>query len=114
MDEVHDLARSVRDKRYNDIRNYMPHLGYNQPTAWPDLGEIRHEFYRLLDSGEMTPAQLHFAGSTRPLEELYDCQEDPQNLNNLADSKDHLSVLASLRKQLATNIRKTRRSWVSC
>ncbi|MEL0118978.1 MAG: sulfatase-like hydrolase/transferase [Opitutae bacterium] len=108
VDEVHDLARSVRDKRYLYIRNYMPHLGYNQPTAWPDLGEIRHEFYRLVDSGEMTPAQLHFAGSTRPLEELYDCQADPQNLNNLADSKDHLSVLVSLRKQLAANIRKTR------
>ena len=49
VDEVHDLARSVRGKRYLYIRNYMPDLGYNQPTAWPDQGEIRHEFYRLAD-----------------------------------------------------------------
>ena len=47
VDEVRDLARSVRDGRYLYIRNYMPHLGYNQPTAWPDNGEIRHDFYRL-------------------------------------------------------------------
>ena len=107
VDEVHDIARSVRDKRYLYIRNYMPHLGYNQPTAWPDLGEIRHEFYRLAKAGTMNPAQLHFAGPTRPLEELYDCQADPQNLRNLANSKEHASTLKKLRKQLTVNLRKT-------
>ncbi|MFP6886965.1 MAG: sulfatase-like hydrolase/transferase, partial [Opitutales bacterium] len=108
VDEVQDLARSVRDKRYLYIRNFMPHLGYNQPTAWPDLGEIRHEFYRLTDAGKMTPAQWHFAGPTRPLEELYDCQTDPQNLNNLANSRKHASTLKKMRRQLAANIRGTR------
>ena len=38
VDEVRDLARSIRSRRYLYIRNYMPHLGYNQPTAWPDQG----------------------------------------------------------------------------
>ena len=79
---MRDLARSVRDRRYLYIRNYMPHLGYNQPTAWPDNGEIRHEFYRLAKREKMTDAQWHYAGPTRPIEELYDCQTDPQNLKN--------------------------------
>ena len=70
VDEVRDLARSVRDARYLYIRNYMPHLGYNQPTAWPDSGEIRHEFYRLAMLEKMTDAPRHFAGHTRPVEEL--------------------------------------------
>ena len=61
MDEVRDLARSVRNHNFLYIRNYMPHLGYNQPTAWPDLGEIRNEFYRLADPQKMTLAQWHFA-----------------------------------------------------
>ena len=104
VDEVHDLARSVRDKRYLYIRNYMPHLGYNQPTAWPDLGEIRHEFYKLAKDGRMTPPQEHFAGPRRPLEELYDCQSDPQNLENLAGSPDHRGVLERMRGQLAKNL----------
>lgn len=104
VDEVHDLARSVRDKRYLYIRNYMPHLGYNQPTAWPDLGEIRHEFYRLVKDGRMTPPQEHFAGPRRPLEELYDCQSDPQNLENLAASPEHRGVLERMRGQLAKNL----------
>ena len=42
-DEVRDLPNWSGIK-YLYIRNYMPHLGYNQPTAWPDIGEIRHEF----------------------------------------------------------------------
>ncbi len=108
VDEVHDLARSVRDKRFLYIRNYMPHLGYNQPTAWPDLGEIRHEFYALAQTERMTEAQRHFVGPTRPLEELYDCDSDPQNLNNLATSPAHREVLERMRSQLKQRLRSSR------
>ncbi len=107
VDEVRDLARSVRDARYLYIRNYMPHLGYNQPTAWPDSGEIRHEFYRLAMREKMTDAQRHFAGPTRPVEELYDCQTDPQNLNNLARSRKHRNVLDRLRAEHIRHITDT-------
>ena len=107
VDEVRDLARSVRDHRYLYIRNYMPHLGYNQPTAWPDNGEIRHEFYRLAKREKMTDAQWHFAGPTRPVEELYDCQADLQNLNNLARSRKHRSVLDRLRAEHVRHISDT-------
>jgi hypothetical protein len=97
----------VHDKRYLYIRNYMPHLGYNQPTTWPDLGEIRHEFYRLTGPG-MTPAQFHFAGPSRPVEELYDSIKDPNNLSNLASSPEHQATLARLRKANAANIANSR------
>jgi uncharacterized sulfatase len=99
VDEVRDFARSVRDQRYLYIRNYMPHLGYNQTTAWPDIGEIRHEIYKLAKSGKMTPAQQHFAGPRRPVEELYDCRKDPLNLRNLADSPQHKRLLERMRKE---------------
>ncbi|NOX98326.1 MAG: sulfatase-like hydrolase/transferase, partial [Verrucomicrobia bacterium] len=105
VDEVLDLARSVRDKRYLYIRNFMPHLGYNQPTAWPDLGEIRHEFYRLADLEKMSKAQWDFVKPTRDLEELYDCHADPMNLKNLAGSDEHQKVLNKMRKQLFAHIR---------
>jgi uncharacterized sulfatase len=107
VDEVRDLARSVRDGRYLYIRNYMPHLGYNQPTVWPDNGEIRHEFYRLTDEEKMTAPQWHFAAPTRAVEELYDCQVDPQNLRNLADSRKHQAILNRLRAAHRKHIRDT-------
>ena len=108
VDEVHDLARCVRDDRYLYIRNFMPHLGYNQRTFWPDLGEIRHEFYRLADPEKMTAPQWHFAGPSRPLEELYDRQTDPLNLHNIADSKEHRKVLNKMRGELFRHIRESR------
>lgn len=108
VDEVHDLARSVRDKRFLYIRNFMPHLGYNQPTAWPDIGEIRHEIYAHAKTEFMTGPQRHFAGPTRPLEELYDCQADPQNLNNLAGSSAHRNVLERMRGQLGLRLGESR------
>ena len=108
VDEVRDLARSVRNQNFLYIRNYMPHLGYNQPTAWPDLGEIRHEFYRLADRKKMTSPQWHFAGPTRPVEELYDCKKDPQNLTNLAGSDAHKKILTQLRGALNQHLNQTR------
>lgn len=108
VDEVHDLARSVRDKQFLYIRNYMPHLGYNQPTAWPDLGEIRHEIYAHARTGPMTGPQAHFAGPTRPLEELYDCQTDPQNLKSLARAPAYRNVLERMRTELDQRVRESR------
>ena len=108
VDEVRDLARSVRDQKFLYIRNYMPHLGYNQSTAWPDLGEIRHEFYRLTNDKKMTTSQWHFAGPTRSIEELYDCQKDPQNLDNLAKSKDYKKILSKMRKEMTKHLMSSR------
>ena len=108
VDEVRDLARSVRDKRWLYIRNFMPHLGYNQPTSWPDQGAIRHEFYRLTDREKMTDAQWQFAGPTRPVEELYDCQADPLNLNNLANDPQQNERLSKLRDTLFDHLFATR------
>ena len=107
VDEVRDLARSVRDSRYLYIRNYMPHLGYNQPTAWPDSGEIRHDFYRLAKRETMSAAQWHFAAPTRPVEELYDCEVDPLNLSNLAKSGKHRDILKRLRAEHLRHIAAT-------
>ncbi len=98
VDEAYDLARSVRDKRYLYIRNYMPHLSYNQPSAYSDQGEIRGEITRLAAEGVLKGPQLAYAGPTRPLEELYDVRKDPQQLHNLAASPEHKTVLDRMRR----------------
>ena len=102
VDEVLDLARSVRDQRYLYIRNYMPHLSYHQPSAWPDQSEIRPEITRVVtEQGKSVAAPLwHYAGPTRPLEELYDVQADPRNLNNLANLPQHREELERMRGSL--------------
>lgn len=108
VDEVIDMSRSVRSKRYLYIRNYMPQYGWNQPSAWPDQGEIRHEFYRLADRNKMTDAQWQFAGPTRPVEELYDCEKDPLNVHNLISDLDSRVILMRLATEHYANERRLR------
>jgi len=99
VDEAYDVCRSVRDERYLYIRNYMPHLSYHQPSAWPGQGEIRPEISRVAAEGRLTPPQLHYAGPIKPPEELYDCRVDPLNLTNLVDDAKHADALARLRAE---------------
>ena len=101
VDEAYDLARSVRDENYLYVRTFMPHLSYNQPSYYCDLGEIRGEITRLAGAGKLTTAaQRHYAGPTRAIEELYDTRNDPHQINNLAGSPKHKSVREKMRAEL--------------
>jgi N-sulfoglucosamine sulfohydrolase len=110
VDEAYDLARSVRDNQYLYVRNFMPHLSYNQPSFYSDQGEIRDEIRRFAREhwDELSPAQRHYVAATRPLEELYDVQADPQNLHNLAESAEHQDTLKRMRRELARWMLETR------
>lgn len=104
VDEILDMARSVRSRDYLYIRNYMPHRGYHQPSAWVDQGDVMTDFYAIAQSGTMNPAQSQFMSPTRPREALFDCKKDPLNLENLAESPDHQGVLAEMRAALKAEL----------
>ncbi|MDB4338496.1 sulfatase-like hydrolase/transferase [Rubripirellula sp.] len=89
VDEAMEMARSVRDKQFLYVRNYMPHLSYNQPSVFSDLGEIRTEINRAAktDLSALTASQRAYAGPSKPVEEFYDCIADPDNIANLLDGK---------------------------
>lgn len=97
VDEIIDMARSVRSSKYLYIRNFMPHLGYHQPSAWVDQGQVMDDFYALAASGQANAAQAQFLNPTRTREALFDCETDPLNLNNLADQPEYESVLVTMR-----------------
>ena len=102
VDEVMEMARSVRDKQFLYVRNYMPHLSYNQPSVFSDLGEIRNEITRVAktDLASLTGPQRAYAGPRKPPEEFYDCRADPQNIFNLLDGElkpDQRAALERLR-----------------
>jgi hypothetical protein len=108
IDEAYDLARSVRDHEYLYIRTYMPHLSYNQPSAYSDTADIRQEIERLARRGRLSGPQLAYAGPTRPREELYAVGEDPRQLKNLVYSDSHQEALSRMRRELEGWIRRTR------
>jgi len=107
MDERYDMVRTVRNQRYIYIRNYMPHEIYGQYIAYMFQTPTTRVWKEMFDAGKLNAAQSKF-WQTKPAEELYDLQTDPDEVNNLAGSKEHADILKELRaaqRGLAVKIR---------
>lgn len=100
MDERLDLVRSVSNGRYVYLRNYMPHFSQGQRLD----SQIRFPFSstavwkKLFDQGKLNKAQSLFWETPKAPEELYDLKNDPDEVNNLANSIEHQAILKKMRK----------------
>jgi hypothetical protein len=97
MDERYDMVRTVRDKRYVYIRNYMPHKIYGQYIDYMFQTPTTRVWKEMYDAGKLNQAQSRF-WQTKPPEELYDLEMDRDEVNNLAASAGHRATLERLRK----------------
>lgn len=97
MDERYDIIRMVRDKRYKYLRNYEPLKGYYQYMNTPEQGAIMAEMRRLYQAGKLAGVPARYFSSGKPVEELYDTEVDPHELNNLAGQPEYQKVLQRLR-----------------
>jgi len=96
MDERYDNVRAVKDGQYRYIRNYMPFrpvmqylrtlYGLPSTQSWSDE-------YK---AGKTNAVQSMFFHE-KPVEELYDSEKDPWNINNLADDPAYEEVLLRMR-----------------
>ncbi len=105
MDERYDLVRSVRAKRYMYARNFLVDRPYGQRLSYQMETPTTRVWLRLFQEGELNAAQSAF-WREKPSEELYDLENDPDLVNNLAASPDHAAardrLAAALRLQLLT------------
>lgn len=100
-DETVDHIRSVRTKRFKYIRNYLPERPHLQPCAYKDKKSILVALRAASEAGRLSDLQQQLLFSpTRAPEELYDLQQDPFELNNLADDPQQKKTLVSLRERL--------------
>jgi len=97
MDERYDMSRSVRDKQYRYIRNYMPYRIYGQKLEYLWRAPSMQSWEQAFLKGECDSIQSIF-WNTKPVEELYDTENDPWELNNLAHLNEYKEVLVRLRK----------------
>ena len=97
MDERFDMVRSVRDKQYRYIRNYMPHKIYGQYLEYLWKAPSMRSWEREWKRGSLNDAQSAF-WKTKPTEELYDVTADPHNVDNLAGQKNYAGILERLRQ----------------
>ncbi len=106
-DETVDIIRCVRDTRYKYIRNFMSHVPHAQPSQYKDGKKIVRTIRELHEEGKLTELQSRPFVS-RPPEELYDLQEDPDETINLAAEETHSERLATMRKVLYDRMRAER------
>jgi uncharacterized sulfatase len=97
MDETYDIIRAVRDHRYKYIRNYEPDRAYDQYLTYPESFPVMQEMRRVEAAGELKGPETLFFRDRKPLEELYDTELDPHEINNLAESSEHAETLRRLR-----------------
>lgn len=99
MDERYDMVRMTRDKRYKYLRNYMPHLPYfhHQHIHYMYEMPTMRVWQSLADQGKLSGPAAVFMAMSKPTEELYDTQNDPWEVKNLAESREHSEILARLR-----------------
>ncbi|WP_372630632.1 sulfatase-like hydrolase/transferase [Cohnella sp.] len=98
-DEAYDMVRAVRDRRFKYIRNYYPGSPYLQWVKFSHNHPMFRELWRLELEGRLEEEQrLLMRG--RPPEELYDCERDPFETNNLASDPDCREPLERLRGAL--------------
>ncbi len=97
MDERIDMNRTVRDSRWKYHRNYHPYLPHFPWLTYMELLDTSRELRRLSAEGKLTGGLAYFMDTTQTLEELYDLENDPYELVNLAGDSRHRAELERLR-----------------
>ena len=102
--------RGIRTRRYKYIHNLFPGIQYQNATdlwASPTWQSIRRAGKTAMIGKRPVLKFLH-----RENEELYDLENDPQEVNNLAKLEEHQHVLAELRRDTNQFRKKTNDLWM--
>ena len=99
FDEKYDLVRSVRVGKYKYIRNYQPFNVDGLYNFYRYKMLAYKEWYKLFQDGKLNEVQSQFFKPRAP-EALYNIDEDPHEIKNLAKDKNYIEILLDLRTKL--------------
>ena len=101
-----DPIRSVRTERYKLIFNAAPHFPYR--PAWDLEGSPSWKSYQEMGKrGTLAAHHLRLLQPARPVVEMYDLRNDPDEFNNIANDPAHAAAKADLLKQLSAWMHQT-------
>ncbi|MEM9143634.1 MAG: sulfatase-like hydrolase/transferase [Bacteroidota bacterium] len=109
MDGKYDMSRAVRSKKFRYIRNYMPHRIYGQHLEYLLTAASIRSWEEACLQRDCNGVQSVF-WKEKPMEELYDTENDPWEVKNLANDPKYVKVLLQMRnanKAWITQIRDT-------
>ncbi len=100
FDGVTDAIRAVRDQRFKYVRNYRPEQGNYLPNKYRERIPTMQELLRMRDNGQLNETQMLWFKESKPKEELYDCLNDPHEINNLAQNPEYAQKLQELSAEM--------------
>lgn len=102
-DESYDLTRTVIKGKYAYTRVFMPYIQELRYLLYMDIGEITKNIRNDFKQGNLNGQQQSML-LPRPMEFLYELENDPYELENLALRKDYEPLLTEFRTALERNI----------
>ena len=100
FDNEYDTIRAVRDSRYKYLRNYNLDKAYYLPLPYREQMPIMRELLQLNEQGKLNRFQAQWFREQKPLEELFDTDIDPYELQNLAQDPAYSNKLKELSDEL--------------
>ena len=79
-----EKIRAIVTPRFKYLRNYLTDRPFMQPS-YKDPWPVSIRFREMMANNEMNETQLIFFGPEKPPEELYDLENDPHEIHNLAE-----------------------------
>lgn len=101
FDEAVDMSRSAIDGRYVYIRNFRPELPLIYRNAYREQIPMTQTLIELDQQGQLQGDAAYIWMKTKPVEELYDLEQDPHEVNNLAADPAYRDQLLKMRAALA-------------
>jgi hypothetical protein len=77
----------------------MPHLSWSQFISYTEEMPTMKAWRQLATEGKLTGPPARYFSPTKPVEELYDNETDPHQVNNLASDPKHRETLERLRAE---------------
>jgi arylsulfatase A-like enzyme len=100
MGERYDFSRAITDGRYYYIRNFMPHRPLGRDSRYGYQVQANWRAYEAAyEAGKTNAIQSQFY-ERKPLEQFFDTENDPWQVNNVVEQPASKARVKSLSKEL--------------
>ena len=108
LDTRSEMVRTVRDQRYRYQRNFYPQLPFKPFEDYEFDAVVVQQWVELARQGKLTGPQEMLAMRFKPIEELYDSDNDPHMVRDVASDPEYAEVLQRMRGRLGEWMLETR------